>query len=574
MKICPKCNTAYDDAYDYCRADGARTVQQDPSTTEHPTQALRPPLTALTTKRVGDLQTTQPVVLEHLKLSVRLDVEADHAEDPNQANEKRWASAFGIAEAIHEALLRRLQSAKETLNNKSRWLSLLPPKPPKGKDTRSFGQQRLEVYLKSNAQPTLSVIGGWFSRVHRLQPEELAVELEARLGVPAGYGDSLLKAGDLRNVLAHRADYLVDVHLDLGNAADCLQVVRDGAFPRIYVPSATVDWLEKLCGLILAKKKLKPAPKTATEKICLTCMRTYTTEIQTCTFDGTQLDLAENESLIGKMVDGRYKIIRAIGYGGMGRVYQAQHLENKQYFALKFLLGDLTQNPEMVKRFQREIRTAQTLNHPHCVKVTDSGRTSKGLFYLAMEYLEGNDLSQLVSGRALPYKRAAKIAKQICEGLSEVHKQGMIHRDIKPTNIILIENGTDPDFVKILDFGIAKLLHPNPGEKTTKLDIVYGTPAYMSPEQARGDGLDGRSDLYSLGILLFQMVTGHLPFFAKEQMELLLLQITKQPPAPRTLVPSLPASLESVILRALEKNRDARFADANSMALALKAFCV
>lgn len=304
-------------------------------------------------------------------------------------------------------------------------------------------------------------------------------------------------------------------------------------------------------------------------------MRTYPEGIRFCSIDGRELLEVDHDPLIGEVVEGRYKIIRAIGHGGMGRVYYAEHVKLQKPFALKFLLGDLTQNQEMVRRFDREARSMSRLNHPHCVSVTDFGETQTGLLYLAMEYLEGQDLAKVMRKEGpLHPKRAAKIARQVCEGLSEAHQVGIIHRDLKPENIMLVRRGDDHDFVKILDFGLAKLLeqgNEETGTALTSLGIVHGTPPYMSPEQANGDTLDGRSDLYSLGVILFQMVTGRLPFERASAMEVMLAHVREKPPLPRSLRPDLPVTIEAMILQALEKDRDKRFSDAREMARALQA---
>lgn len=304
-------------------------------------------------------------------------------------------------------------------------------------------------------------------------------------------------------------------------------------------------------------------------------MRTYPEGVRFCSIDGRDLHEVDSDPLVGEVIDGRYRIVRALGHGGMGRVYYSEHAKLNKPFALKFLLGDLTQNPEMVKRFQREANSSSRLNHPHCVSTVDFGETSNGLLYLAMEYLEGQDLAKVMrKDGPLNPKRAAKIARQICEGLAEAHSLGIVHRDLKPENIMLVRRGDDPDFVKILDFGLAKILEQNPeengGTALTSMGIVHGTPPYMSPEQANGDTLDGRSDLYSLGVILFQMCTNRLPFEKPSAMEVMLAHVRQKPPMPRSLRPDLPISIEAMILRALEKDRNARFADAREMARSLQ----
>jgi hypothetical protein len=542
MRVCPVCRAQYQNEK-FCPEDGTPTTE---------TQHMRAPITMLTERRVEKLNTTQPISLENFKSSVRFGVEADYEKDPAQANEKRCAEALKLAQTMHQALLRRLKKAA-TPNNQQRWKALLQAKSTKP----SRGQPKLMLYLKEKKPPSLSFIGGWFSLSDPLQPPELTEELRLSLGVPVNLGDNLLIAGDIRNVLAHREEYESEPQESLGNASTRLQSQITGDHRRIIVPVETINWMENLCIRILEQQ--------IDELMCMECMRTYPAGTKLCSSDGKDLYPASKDPLLGRTIEGFYKIERGLGYGGMGRVYAARRVSDGHLFALKILRRDLANKPDMVQRFQREAQAAMSVNHPNCTKIFNSGQTRGGLSYFAMEYLDGQDLSLLLQHGALEIKRAIHITRQICAGLGAVHQKGMIHRDIKPSNIMLINHEGAPDFVKILDFGIAKLQQSDGGFSTTATGIIQGTPEYVSPEQARGEKLDGRSDIYSLGVLLYQLVTGQLPFTEVEPAKLLLRHIQATPPNPRALCPTLPSPLEYIILHAMEKDREQRFRDTHEM---------
>jgi serine/threonine-protein kinase len=267
----------------------------------------------------------------------------------------------------------------------------------------------------------------------------------------------------------------------------------------------------------------------------------------------------------GREIAGRYRLVRKLGEGGMGEVYVAEQLAMDRLVALKLLREGLADDPNTVERFKREARAASRLSHPNTIILHDFGVDHDGTFYLAMELLEGETLAEVLRReKRLRPERAMAMLVQICGSLEEAHAQGVVHRDLKPENIFLTRRGGHPDFVKVLDFGIAKVrarAADAPVETITRAGMIFGTPQYMSPEQIRGDELDARSDVYALGVMLYQMISGHLPFQAGTPVEMLTkhLHATPQPigdvdAAHRAAV----ARLEAVALRALSKDPDHR----------------
>jgi len=264
---------------------------------------------------------------------------------------------------------------------------------------------------------------------------------------------------------------------------------------------------------------------------------------------------------VGQSV-GNYQVTAKLGEGGMGAVFLAEHPVIGRKAALKVIHPQHARNPDVVARFVNEATAISRIGHEHIVEVTDFGRTPDGDFYFTMEYLEGQPLSELISREApLEPARALEIAAQIADALAASHAHGVVHRDLKPENIFLVTRGEDVAFVKVLDFGLAKLLDGD-GAPTheTGTGVVMGTPYYMAPEQCEGRAeLDGRADIYALGVVLFEMLTGKLPFGGNYG-QVLMKQMTMRPPAARSLVPSIPEELELVLQRALAKAPDQRFA--------------
>jgi len=275
--------------------------------------------------------------------------------------------------------------------------------------------------------------------------------------------------------------------------------------------------------------------------------------------------LSASGALTGRTLDQKYYLESKLGVGGMGTVYRAGRLLIGDRVAVKVLHTDQMADPQAVERFRREAQTAARLKHPNVVTVYDFGVSREGLNYQVMELAEGESLRSLIErhGR-LAETAAAEIIRQVCAALDEAHRQGIVHRDIKPENILvqIIPGGLQ---VKVLDFGIAALRDVKAG-RLTRTGAVAGTPHYMSPEQCLGEELDGRSDIYSLGIVLFEMLTGVVPFDSPTTTAIVVKHVNDPPPPPRTLNPKISPAVESVALRALEKRRDARPQTAGEMA--------
>ena len=264
---------------------------------------------------------------------------------------------------------------------------------------------------------------------------------------------------------------------------------------------------------------------------------------------------------IGSEIDGRYRVVELIGEGGMGKVYLAEHIEIGKRVALKVLHPSYSRMPDLVERFRREARAASKIGHPNIVDVTDSGATEAGSVYFVMEYLEGVELGSVIEREgALDVARGLRICGQICRALSAAHREGIIHRDLKPENIFLITRGGEADVVKVLDFGIAKTTEAEAARerRLTSPGMAMGTPEYMAPEQAAGRPADARTDVYSLGAIMYEMVTGVPPYQGDNFMEILTKKATLDPPAPVTIRPELPAQVSDLVLAAMSRNPDAR----------------
>jgi eukaryotic-like serine/threonine-protein kinase len=272
---------------------------------------------------------------------------------------------------------------------------------------------------------------------------------------------------------------------------------------------------------------------------------------------------------VGEIISGRYVIHALLGEGGMGAVYLAEHAMMRKRFALKLLHPEIAENEEVIARFRREAEAAAQLEHPNIVAATDFGRTEDGAFFLVLEYIDGKSLRDRLAAGALEAARAIRIARQIAFALGRAHDAGIVHRDVKPENVMLVRKGEDPEFVKVLDFGIARF---NPqegrdqGQPLTRLGTVMGTPEYMAPEQALGEPVTARSDLYSLGVLLYEMLTGVRPFDG-DTMAMLSMHIVAPVPTMAERAPgvAVPPAVEAVVRRLLEKDAAVRYESARAV---------
>jgi serine/threonine-protein kinase len=283
---------------------------------------------------------------------------------------------------------------------------------------------------------------------------------------------------------------------------------------------------------------------------------------------------APDDPLIGTVVSDRYRIIRKVGEGGMGAVYQAEHALIEKRIALKILFADLTRRADLVMRFLQEAKSASRIVHENVIDISDFGQSPDGLVYIAMELLEGQDLGKtLKAEKSIPWPRARPILMQIAKGLRAAHARGVIHRDMKPENVYLVQKEGKVDFVKVLDFGIAKVVSAddNDGPRLTQTGMIFGTPEYMSPEQAQGHPPDHRVDVYAVGCIMYHMLTGAVPFTADSFMGILTKHLLEPVVPPRKRRPDLdiPADVEAVCLRAMEKERDKRWPDMDAFYQAL-----
>jgi len=275
------------------------------------------------------------------------------------------------------------------------------------------------------------------------------------------------------------------------------------------------------------------------------------------------LDDEKIDELLGEVL-GSYRLLSIVGEGGMGRVYLAEHIELGRKVALKLLRPEYSVRRDAVRRFFQEARAVNRIGHENIVDITDLVKLPTGHTFIIMELLQGEDLAEIQKQctTPMPLERAMRIAMQVCDALEAAHGQDVIHRDMKPDNIFIVNDGKRRDFVKLLDFGVAKLLHEeeNDGWKTA-VGSVIGTPAYMSPEQATGIPVDRRSDIYSLGAIMYELFTGHPVFRAKSFGEFVVKHMNDEPVPPRELAdaPKIPATLEAVILRCLEKDPAKRY---------------
>jgi len=293
------------------------------------------------------------------------------------------------------------------------------------------------------------------------------------------------------------------------------------------------------------------------QKLCPKCAARFSGDVKACPIDG-ELLIPPSDPFIGTTIAGRYIVEELLGVGGMGAVYRARHQFIGRDVALKFLDPTLTRNERLRKRFLGEARAANQINHEHIIDITDFGETEDGLVYMVMEYLEGHALSDEIERGPLELRRALRIALQVALGLGRAHELGVVHRDIKPANIYLTRRRMDRDFVKILDFGVARI---EKDARITGQNMIVGTPEYIAPEQIRSSAARPSSDLYSLGCVLYEMLTGKLPFEGKTTV-LLVRHINDMPPAPSSITAATPPAVDRLVMRLLAKKPEDRHRDA------------
>jgi serine/threonine-protein kinase len=312
-------------------------------------------------------------------------------------------------------------------------------------------------------------------------------------------------------------------------------------------------------------------------RVCPRCHARYPDDSRFCPRDGAPLPASEGDPRVGTVLFGQFELLEVCGRGAMGTVYRAFQTGMDRQVAIKILRAELLRDPAVVKRFHREARAVARIQHPNIVTVFLVGETEDGLPYLVMEYVDGEVLSETITRTGVfEPVRALRIARQITSALADAHAEGIVHRDLKPANIILSQRRRASDFVKVLDFGIAKILRADaaPGiggeSHLTRSGTIFGTPHYIAPEQASGADVDHRADLYSVGVILYRMLTGQLPFDGTG-IAVLLAHVQKVPPRPREVRPELDPAVEALLLRALAKDPAARFQTAEEMSDALDA---
>ena len=280
------------------------------------------------------------------------------------------------------------------------------------------------------------------------------------------------------------------------------------------------------------------------------------------------------EVYAGQILGGKYRVDRVLGAGGMGMVVAATHLQLDERIAIKFLLPEALRNPEAVARFGREARAAVKIRGEHVARVIDVGTFENGAPYMVMEHLDGQDLSALLHERgALSPSDAVDAVLQACEALAEAHALGIVHRDLKPANLFMTRRPDGTPSVKVLDFGISKVTLPGSDHSMTKTSAVMGSPLYMSPEQMTASRhVDARTDVWAIGVVLYELLTGRVPFSAETLPEICGLILTATPAAIRNYSPAVPEGLQAVVQRCLEKDRERRFANVSELARALSPF--
>ncbi len=324
-------------------------------------------------------------------------------------------------------------------------------------------------------------------------------------------------------------------------------------------------------------------------KRCPLCNATYEDTFKVCPIDGGTLHSGQTtavspagsagpasvgppDPLLGRTIAGRFRIERKLGEGGMGAVYKAEHVKMGRPCAIKILNEGALNDPESLPRFMREAQMSSRIEHQHAVTIYDYGESDDGLVYLAMEYIEGETLTKVLDREGkFPLDRVCKVARQIADALDAAHAIGIVHRDLKPDNIMLANKGGGGDYVKVLDFGIAKMAESEDRRHDlTQAGLIIGTPYYMSPEQVAGEKLDKRSDIFSFALIVYEMLSGRLPFTGQNTQAIMVSRLTTSPALLRSMNPDVPAPVETAVMRALARDRDLRTPSAGVFATELE----
>ncbi|HZI22495.1 MAG TPA: serine/threonine-protein kinase, partial [Gemmatimonadales bacterium] len=298
-------------------------------------------------------------------------------------------------------------------------------------------------------------------------------------------------------------------------------------------------------------------------KICPVCSTEYADDVRFCPSDGQTLrSSSPGTDLVGQVLADRYHVVKKLGEGGMGQVYLAEHVKMGRKSAIKVMSPSMVHDPDAVARFNREAANASRISHPNVCAVYDFGETPEGIIYLAMEFVEGEPLTDLLAREgSLPVPRAGAIFLHVADALQAAHDLGIVHRDLKPDNIMVSRGRDGTDHVKVVDFGIAKAVGGGAAQKVTKTGLVVGTPEFMSPEQLAGDTVDGRSDLYALALVLFKMLTGQLPFAGTTAQDTMISRLTDEPAKLVDVRPDVgfPPGLQATLDTALTRNPADRY---------------
>ncbi|HVH97062.1 MAG TPA: serine/threonine-protein kinase [Enhygromyxa sp.] len=285
----------------------------------------------------------------------------------------------------------------------------------------------------------------------------------------------------------------------------------------------------------------------------------------------------DESDLSGILLLGRYKVLERLGKGGMGTVYLGEHVTIGKKFAIKVLGAEFARRADLVQRFLQEARAASMITQQNVVEISDFGDTPDGSVFFVMEYLDGEDLGATLQreGR-LPWARVRHMMVQVCRALEAAHAEGIVHRDMKPDNCFRIARGKDPDFIKVLDFGIAKVQTAEKGEGgkgLTQTGMVFGTPEYMAPEQAEGVAIDQRVDVYAVGVIMYELLCGRVPFSGTTFMGILTKHMFEVPEAPSSVSPEaeIPVEAEAIVLKAMQKDPKLRFANMTELIAAIEA---